>query len=164
MKNITLKGTIEVFDQPEELTAEDRELLELAERALEQAYAEYSHFQVGAALLLENGELITGSNVENASYPLALCAERVALAAAHSRFPGISVVKMAIRARSAQKAISQPIPPCGACRQVMAETEDRSGREMTLLLQGTEGPVYRIASCKLLLPLSFDRSYLTGKS
>ncbi len=160
MKEITLSTKIQAYESAAELPSEYRELMETAHAALEDSYAPYSNFKVGAALLLDNGQVVKGANQENAAYPMCLCAERVALGGAASRFPGQVVQAMAITVHNPKKKIAQPAAPCGACRQVISETEDRQKRPITLLLQGSEGEVYLIESGKALLPLSFHGGYL----
>lgn len=128
-------------------------LLNAAVRATEQAYAPYSKFYVGAAALLANGEIVTGSNQENAAYPSGLCAERVALFHAGHQFPGIPVVALAIAAATNGKQV-ESISPCGACRQVLLEMEQRSGHLMKIMLCGTK-EVMIAQSAESLLPLCF---------
>ena len=125
--------------QEEELNTDDLELLEAARQATYRSYAPYSHFSVGAAARLANGTIVTGSNQENAAYPSGLCAERTALFYANAQYP------------------DQAIPPCGACRQVMLEAEQRFQRPMRILLFGTKG-IYEVKDAGSLLPLSFDAS------
>lgn len=160
MKEITLSTKIKAYESISELPSEYRSLMESARAALEDAYAPYSNFQVGAALLLDNGEVVRGANQENAAYPMCLCAERVALGSAASRYPGIAVQAMAITVHNSKKAIAKPAAPCGACRQVITETEGRQKRPITLLLQGSEGEIYLVESGEALLPLSFHGGYL----
>lgn len=135
-------------------------LLAKAKEALKAAYAPYSNFQVGAACLLDTGEIILGSNFENASYPLCLCAERVALASVHSQWTKNTVVKMAITAKSPEKIIDKPISPCGACRQVILEVEIKQSSPIKLILQGEQGEVLIFDTIKELLPMSFDAEFL----
>lgn len=143
------------------LSPEDRRLLEAARRALEGAYAPYSHFRVGAALLLDSGETVIGSNQENASYPSGLCAERVAVFQAGARFPGIPIQAIAIVARSADGRLQVPAAPCGNCRQAILEYETRQDGPIRLLLQAGEGVIYECPSMAALLPLGFDGSFLS---
>ena len=148
------------YDDPQALAAADRTLLDRAVTACADSHSPYSRFRVGAALRLANGEVIVGSNFENASYPLCLCAERVALAAAHSLYPAIPIVAMAVTAISPSTVIDRPVPPCGACRQVLAEVEQRHGQPIRLLLRGQTGPVATFAAASLLLPFGFDGTFL----
>ena len=160
MKKLSIKTDISVYDTPEALADPLRELLALAHLSLADAYAPYSNFQVGAAVLLNNGIMLKGSNQENAAYSVCICAERVALSAAASQYPKVGVKAIAITARSPRTTIQQPISPCGTCRQFMVEVEDKLGQAFQVILQGEEGPIYVVDSAKDLLPLSFDASYL----
>lgn len=145
--------------QENELTAEDRELVEAAKEATRQSYAPYSGFRVGAALRLANGMMVTGSNQENAAYPSGLCAERVALFHAQHTYPDQPVRALAIAAFANGHFCTAPIAPCGACRQVMLEVEDRYKSPMRILLYGTQG-IYAIDSVKTILPFQFVGDYL----
>lgn len=138
----------------EELHPNDRQLVEMAIKATEGAYAEYSHFYVGAAARLADGTIVTGANQENAAFPSGLCAERTTLFAAQANHPTQPVETIAIAARNDSGFLKAPISPCGACRQVMIGVEDRYGTPMRVLLYGTDG-VYDIASAKDLLPFYF---------
>lgn len=138
----------------EELTAEDQELVNKAIGATANAYANYSHFYVGAALRLQNGEIVIGANQENAAFPSSLCAERSAIFAAQSQSPDQPVKAIAIAAKNVHGLLEIPITPCGACRQVMLEIEDRYKQPVRVLLYGKVG-VYELKSVKDLLPLSF---------
>ena len=138
----------------EELSADDRELVDSARRATHNAYARYSHFYVGAALRLQNGDIVIGANQENAAFPSGLCAERSAIFAAQSQQPQQAITALAISARNDGGFLQRPITPCGACRQVVLEMEARYQRPVRLLLDGTSS-VYEIKSIKDLLPLSF---------
>ena len=140
----------------DELPEESRKLVDAALEATRRSYAPYSHFYVGAAVLLDNGVIVTGNNQENVAFPSGLCAERTALFYANAQYPEVPVKALAIVARdSAGKVTQAPISPCGACRQVMMETEKRSGTPMRILLCG-EKEVYVMESVKDLLPLSFE--------
>lgn len=160
MKKINIQTSIQVFESEAGLSQNDQNLLQLATDALEDAYAPYSHFSVGAALLLQNGKTTKGSNMENASYPMCLCAERAAIAAASSEYPNIPFQSIAITVRHADKVIQKPAAPCGACRQVLFEVENRYKHPIRIILRGQTGPVYIFESAKDLLPLSFDNSFL----
>ena len=144
----------------EELSREDKDLILRAEKQAKKAYAPYSEFYVGAAVLLENGKVFMGCNQENASYPLSLCAERVAIFAAHSQFPGIPVKKIIITAINPRKKICSPISPCGACRQVIRESEFRFKNNIEIILKGETDKVFVFDTIKSLLPLSFDSDAL----
>lgn len=160
MQERSLRLSWREFSDAGELPTEERKLLEAATGVLDNAYAPYSQFHVGAALLLANGEIFSAANYENAAYPMCLCAERGVLAAATAAFPQVPPVGMAITVRHPRKSIAQPAAPCGACRQVLVETEGRFGQSFYVLLRGAEGPVYRFGSARELLPFSFDGSFL----
>ncbi|MCB0666451.1 MAG: cytidine deaminase [Saprospiraceae bacterium] len=146
----------QIFSDISQLDETDRRLLEMARSALDKAYAPYSGFQVAAALMLDNGIQIVGTNQENASYGLCLCAEQNILATAGSEHFHSAVKVMAITARSLNKPVDHPISPCGACRQVLSEHEDRHQQPIRLLLQGETGEILCFASAKDLLPFSFS--------
>ena len=142
-----------------ELDPESLQLVEEARRATENAYAPYSAFRVGAALLLENGEIITGNNQENAAYPSGLCAERVAVFYAGARYPDVPIVALALTARKPDGFTVEPAYPCGACRQVLLEAESRSGHPIRIIMAGREKADV-VTSVKELLPKNFDRRFL----
>lgn len=144
----------------EELSEQDRQLIESAKQATQQSYAPYSQFHVGAAVLLEDGTTITGTNQENAAYPSGLCAERTALFYASSTHPDKAVVALAIAAHTKGEFTNNSISPCGACRQVMLEIEQRHARPIRILLYGTEGVYVIEGGVKELLPLTFSASFL----
>lgn len=156
MKELTITAIINVY-QFDELNSADRDLVQAAMDATARSYAPYSRFSVGAAALLNNGTVVTGTNQENAAYPSGLCAERTTLFYANSRYPDQPVDTLAIAARTEKDFIDTPIPPCGACRQVILETEKRYGQPIRILLYGKEC-IYEIESIGDLLPLSFDAS------
>ncbi|MDR3351315.1 MAG: cytidine deaminase [Prevotellaceae bacterium] len=141
-----------------ELSREDAALLAKAAEATGNAYAPYSQFHVGAAVLLENGEVICGSNQENAAYPSGLCAERVALFYATSRFPEAAVRAIAIHSSTGGQAGPEPVYPCGACRQVLLECESRSGRPLKVIMGGVQ-KIQIVNSASELLPLNFHLSH-----
>lgn len=143
-----------------ELEPSDRALMEAAVQARSHAYAPYSGFRVGAAVLMDNGEVVIGNNQENASFPSGLCAERVAVFQAGARFPGIRVKAIAITAQSERKVVALPAAPCGNCRQAIAEYEQRQETGIRILLMGASGPVYECHSISDLLPLGFGPSNL----
>jgi len=142
------------------LPQKEKMLMEEAKAALEKAYAPYSKFQVGAALLLENDEIVSGANFENAAYPMCLCAERSAIATAVSTYPTTAIKRIAITVKNPAKPVTTPAAPCGACRQVMVETEQRQQQDMQVIMQGESGTVIVLDSAKQLLPFYFDGSYL----
>src|SRR3954469_19955562 len=144
MKKDEYKFSFDVYDSIEELSEEDAWLLNEARQVTEHAYAPYSHFQVGAVAKLLNGEIVAGSNQENASFPVGLCAERVLLATASSLFPKIPIQTMAVSYKSENVKSDHPISPCGICRQTLQEYEGRVEQPMQLILGGMTGPVYVI--------------------
>lgn len=160
MKNQQISVNWITYDNTDNLSISQQQLLKSAFEALDKAHAPYSKFQVGAAVLLDNGAVISGANFENAAYPMCLCAERSALAAAISNHPDAVVKAMAIRVRNPKQVIDEPAAPCGACRQVMVEVEGRQQSNMQLLLQGETGKIYVLESAKVLLPFYFDGSVL----
>lgn len=155
MKDLTIQTIIKVF-QYNELDEEDRKLIDLAKDATRRSYAPYSKFSVGAAALLANGEIVTGTNQENAAYPSGLCAERTTLFYANSQYPDQAVKTLAIAARTENDFLDSPIPPCGACRQVILETEKRYNQPIRILLYGKEN-IYLVEGIEDLLPLSFSK-------
>jgi cytidine deaminase len=124
------------------------------------AYAPYSKFHVGAALLLDNGEIVLGNNQENAAYPSGMCAERVAVWQAGSLFPGVKIKKLAISASSTITKVDKPIGPCGACRQTLSEYEINQKEPFPVIFMGEVGEIVKTPSLLSLLPFSFDSSYL----
>ena len=154
MKKHLISSTIYEYSE-DELSSIDRQLIDAARQATERSYAPYSHFHVGAALLLENGEIITGCNQENAAFPVTICAERNALFTAGNLYPDVKIEAIAIAARNAQGFLSHPICPCGSCRQVMIETETRHQHPLRIVLYGTEG-IYVLEGIATLMPLSFN--------
>lgn len=153
MKTINLDIAIR-HCQLDELTDADRELIDHAMKATDNAYAEYSHFYVGAALRLANGRIVIGANQENAAFPSGLCAERTAVFSAQANFPDQSIEALALVARNDNGLVDSPVTPCGACRQVLLGVEERYGRPMRIIMYGKSG-VYIVGSVKDLLPLSF---------
>ena len=153
MRQYEVTSRIAVFEM-EELPVEDRELVEAACRVTESSYAPYSHFHVGAAARLSDGTIFVGSNQEAAAFPSGMCAERTTLYAALAQHPDQKVLALAIAAQTCGHFLEDPITPCGACRQVMLETEDRLGQDIRVLLYGTKG-VHVLQNVKSLLPLYF---------
>ena len=143
----------------EELTPEEKQLVEEARQATYRSYSPYSRFSVGASVLLANGVILSGSNQENAAYPSGLCAERTVLFFANSQHPNQPITMMAIAARSEKGFTEIPITPCGACRQVLAETEKRFEYPIRILLYG-ETETIIIDGVKNLLPFLFDEDIL----
>lgn len=152
-KNITIE--YKEYLNREELSQEETLLLERAAKAAEDAYAPYSNFHVGAAVLLSNGEIIAASNQENAAYPSGLCAERVAVFYAHSRYPDASILALAVTAMVNGKICEAPTYPCGACRQVLAESEQRAGTPIKVIIGG-EKVIQTVEGVGSLLPFVFD--------
>ena len=153
MKNIQLTIDIQHLAL-EELPEDERMLVETAIKATDNSYAKYSNFRVGAALLLDNGEVVIGANQENAVFPLGLCAERTAIFAAQAQKPQFAITKLAIAARNEAGLVKTPVSPCGSCRQVILEMEERYHQPIRILLYGTTG-VIAIDSVRDLLPLCF---------
>ncbi len=150
----------EVHNNFSELNSNEIELLKVAYEAANNAYAPYSQFNVGAALLLDNGEIILGNNQENGAYPSGLCAERVAFFWKGANRKEQKIVMMAIRAFSPIVDTSHPITPCGSCRQVMLEYELNQDLPITVLMQGKTGAIYKMEGVKNLLPLYFNEEGL----
>ncbi len=143
------------YTSNEGLDSRDMELLERAQLAAKGSYAPYSNFNVGAAVRLSNGEIVAASNQENAAYPSGLCAERVAIFYAHARFPEASVEAIAVTASVDGHICETPTYPCGACRQVLAESEMRAGRPIKVIIGG-EKFTQVMESIRSLLPFTFD--------
>ena len=143
-----------------ELDISEQELIEKAKNAYSNAYAPYSGFLVGASVLLENGEIINGSNQENVAYPSGLCAERVALFYAGAKYPEVAIKTIAISAKSKTFEIDDVVSPCGACRQVMAEYQQKQGQNIRLLLHPTNDEVLIANSVTDLLPFMFNSEKL----
>ena len=156
MKDLTITSIIKVYTF-DELNKAEQDLMTSAMEATTRSYAPYSKFSVGAAALLANGIVVTGTNQENAAYPSGLCAERTTLFYANSQYPDQPVLTLAIAARTDKDFIDLPIPPCGACRQVILETEKRYKQPIRILLYGKK-EIYEVKSICDLLPLSFDAS------
>ena len=159
MKEITLETQVTTC-KLDEMHPSMRELVEKAKAMTQNAYCPYSHYHVGAAALLADGQVITGSNQENAAYPSGLCAERTTLFYAGSAHPDKPVVALAIAAYTDGAFTPTPIAPCGACRQVMLEAEQRHHQSIRVLLYGTEGIYLIEGGTRELLPLTFDASFL----
>ena len=154
MKKLSRTIDWSVVDQ-NELDGNDLMLVKAAKKATDGSWSPYSGFKVGAALLLDDGTVVTGSNQENAAYPSGLCAERTALFAAGHAYPDKAVVALAIAARNADGFTAQPITPCGACRQVLAETEQRGGKPIRFILYGTAGTMIIDGGTDAILPFCF---------
>jgi len=156
----TIETNVEIYGF-DELDATKQRLINKAKEQVSKAYAPYSNFHVGAAIELENGEIFAGSNQENSAYPSGLCAERVAMFFANAQYPDVAVKTLAIAAYTNGKFLEEPVTPCGSCRQVLLETEQRFEKEITILLYGTNH-VFQLKNVKQLLPLCFEKSSLNG--
>jgi cytidine deaminase len=161
MKQITHSFDYQIFESASELQLSDKELLDKAKDALSGSYAPYSRYHVGAAVKLANGMVFTGSNQENMSFPAGLCAERVAVFAAMSNYPDIPVAAIAISAVADDFEVSEPVPPCGMCRQAIVEYEMKFNNKIRLILSGKTGHVLVFHGMGTLLPLAFQEKGLT---
>ncbi len=160
MRSSTITSEILIYEDRAEIPQILNELITKAEEAAQRAYAPYSHFQVGAAILMENGEIVTGNNQENAVYPSGLCAERTASFAASALYPDVPFKAIAITAYHPTKPVLQPVSPCGSCRQVLFEYEQKFGQPIEVILACQDGPTYRIGSVAELLPYTFHAGFL----
>jgi len=163
MKKIQIVSDLTEYNSQEELNSEDNTLVNEAKSSMKDAYAPYSNFNVGAAVLLENGKIIRGNNQENASYPIGLCAERVAIFAASANYPGVPIKAIAVCASSEKFHVDTPVAPCGACRQAIAEFEHRFKKNIRMILTGEQGKVITTDSIGTLLPYQFDGDDLKSK-
>ena len=155
MTNKEIKIAYQEFEDPEQMEAQDRKLVEAAIEAMSGSYAPYSNFNVGAAVLLEDGEIIKGANQENAAYPSGLCAERTAMFYASANYPENAMTAIAITASQNGKLCDNPATPCGSCRQVMAQYQTKGGQPMEILLVGRE-KIWKFEKVDDILPLIFD--------
>ncbi len=160
MKESKFEFNYKVFESIDELPEDQKHLLEKAREITANAYAPYSNFQVGAVARMANGEVVVGSNQENASFPAGLCAERVLLSSVSSLYPRIPIETVAISYKSEHVKSDHPISPCGICRQSLQEYESRVNHPIQLVLGGITGPVYVIDSASRLLPLAFTSEEL----
>lgn len=160
MKEVKLDVLLNVYDSVEELPQDVQQLMQIAVNARKVAYSPYSKFNVGAAILLDNNEVIIGNNQENASYPSGLCAERTAIYFAGAKFPKAKMLTLAITASSQNKTTNTPIPPCGACRQAIAEYEQKQNSPIEIYFMGATGKVVQSKSLSNILPLVFESSVL----
>ena len=160
MKKLKLQSEIEIASNVRELNPTDAKLLARAKEAAKGAYAPYSNFKVGSAVLLKNGVVVIGNNQENAAYPVTMCGERNAVFSAAAQYPNTAIEAVAITVISKNKDIDRPLPPCGSCRQVIYENETRHQSDIRLILQGDLGEIYVVQTVKDILPLVFDASYL----
>ena len=160
MRTINLNAQIKVYEHREELPAELADLLKQADEAARNAYCPYSHFQVGAALQLVDGKVFKGSNQENAAFPSGLCAERTALYYAVANHPNTAIRRLAVVAVNPANPLTEPIVPCGNCRQSLLEYEHKFGQNIEIIMAAEQGPIYVANSVADLLPCSFTNDYL----
>jgi len=163
LENKELKIEYRQAKSAQELSAQDQDLFKKAIEAMGNAYAPYSLFKVGCALLLANGEVVKGSNQENMAYPSGLCAERVALFAASANFPGVPVKTLAVVAKPITEDESMTVSPCGSCRQVMVEYERIQHEPMKIITGSVNGPIFITENANAMLPLAFFDAGLTKK-
>lgn len=159
MKEMILESKVKVCTY-DEFSNEEKKLIDAAREAATRSYAPYSQFNVGAAVQLSDGTIVTGNNQENAAYPSGLCAERTTLFWAGSQYPDKAVETLAIAARTKSGELPVPIPPCGACRQVILETEQRYNKPIRIILYGAKECYLIEDGIKALLPLRFDADFL----
>lgn len=160
MKEIQIETKLSVFESFEELSQSEKEFMNQAVEIRKKAYEPYSKFQVGAAIVLDNGVVLQGSNQENAAYPSGLCAERVVIFYAGANYPNNKIMKLFISATPSDRDSENPIPPCGSCRQSIAEYEIKQDLPIEIYFMGAKGAVYKSDSLKNLLPFMFDKSNL----
>lgn len=160
MKEIQIETKLSVFESFEELSQSEKEFMNQAIEIRKNAYAPYSKFLVGAAIVLDNGVVLQGSNQENAAYPSGLCAERVVIFYAGANYPNNKIEKLFISATPSDRDSDNPIPPCGSCRQSIAEYEIKQDLPIEIYFMGAKGAIYKSDSLKNLLPFMFDKSNL----
>ncbi|MEE9437527.1 MAG: cytidine deaminase [Saprospiraceae bacterium] len=160
MKEIEVISKFTVYNKITELNAEEQKVMTKAISMLDSAYAPYSKFYVGGAAMTESGNVYGGCNQENASYPLCICGERVALFNAGANEPTTPIKILAIVCHNPKVIIETPVSPCGACRQVISEFELRHNSKIKILLKGDSDIIYKLNSGQDLLPMSFNSSYL----
>ncbi len=160
MKSVKITATYTIYEELAELPKDIQNLMQQAINTRKNAYAHYSNFYVGAAVLLDSNEIILGNNQENAAYPSGLCAERVALFSASANFPKAKVKALAITASPKDSSLSNPVAPCGSCRQVIAEYEFKQQKQLPIYFMGKVGKIIKVNSIKDLLPLAFDKTFL----
>lgn len=153
-----------IIENTSDLPSQFQNLLSEARKSAAQAYAPYSGFHVGSAIMLDNGMIVIGANQENASFPLSMCAERVALYSKSMAWPEQKILAMAIFANSIHQTLSKPAAPCGACRQVMQEYVVRQSADFEIFLQTVTGPVYHFAGLEPLLPFGFKPGILMDQT
>jgi cytidine deaminase len=157
MREKEIKFTLNIFDTAAELTAEDAALLKHASNALQDSYSPYSGFKVAAAVLLENGKVVTGTNQENASFPVGICAEGTALSAVSALHPNVGIKSIAITVKSDAHVVDHPVAPCGVCRQRILEYENRFKSPIRIIMMGETSNIYSVNSIKDILPLHFSK-------
>jgi cytidine deaminase len=155
MQQKEFRFQFEEYESDRDLPASDTALLKIARETTTHAYAPYSHFRVGAAARMQNGEIVTGTNQENASFPAGICAERTLLSVASSLYPGMPVGTIAISYYNENGPSDRPISPCGICRQSLQEFEHRTGEPIRLILGGMEGKIYIVPEANFLSPFGF---------
>ena len=160
MPNQSLTISYEDYSSFDELNAADQDLCKEATTAMATSHSPYSGFRVGAAVKLESGKIIHGSNQENVAYPSGLCAERVALFTIGSAYPGERILSMAVTAHTDHFQITEPVTSCGACLQVMAEYEKKQGSPIEVLFYCQNGCVIKVSGIKSLLPFAFAETRL----
>lgn len=160
MKKVNVTSSFAIFENINELSKEEQLVMQKAIKMLENVYAPYSNFFVGGAVMTNNGSIYGGCNQENASYPLCICGERVALYNAGANEPNSPIKYLAIVCHNPNKTIEKPVSPCGACRQVISEFEKRHNQSFPVLLKGDTDLIYKLESGSELLPFSFDSTYL----
>lgn len=160
MEQKEITTVLHIYDHLDELPEEVRKLFEKAIAARENAYAPYSGYKVGAAILLESGQIVTGNNQENAAYPSGLCAERTALFYAGANFPKQKMHTLVISVKSVNKLVDQPAAPCGSCRQAIAEYEFKQNRNIEIYMSGETGKIIKVDSLAAILPLAFNSSFM----
>jgi len=160
MKKLEINTTLTVYESIDELSAEQRELMVKAVNIRSKAYAPYSKFKVGVAIALENGEVVLGTNQENAVFPSGMCAERVAINQAGTLYPGVKIVSLSVSAASDNFTVLTPTPPCGGCRQSIFEYEENQNQPIAIYFMGETGKVVKADSIKDLLPLTFGKATL----
>jgi len=160
MKKISINSNFLVYDSIDDLPSQAVKLFESAKKIRKTAYSKYSNFSVGVSVLMDNGEVISGTNQENAAYPSGMCAERTALFYANSKYPNSNIICLAIVAGSNSKINKTPIAPCGGCRQVISELETKQKSPIGMYFMGEEGKVVFTESIENLLPFQFDSSFL----
>lgn len=160
MKKVEFSTEVFVYDDLNELQDIEVKLLEKAQEAMDKAYAPYSNFLVGSSVLLENGEILSGANQENAAYSTCICAERTVLGAASSMYPNVKPIMLSVVIKNLKKEAKDPAAPCGECRQYIFEVESRFQSEIPILMKAQSNKIYKVSSASQLLPLAFTKSDL----